>query len=639
MAKKRNKSNMRKTVQDFDLEVIDLTEEEPEVDIDSIPEVTVDESELSFPVEEPIVQKPVEAVPEIDISTIPEVTVDASEALEEGPEIQFNFVRRVPKKKNRFDKKFIGIIAAAAVVVLVIAGVVGFNIYESSVVYKTVRVEAGIEVGVADFLKSEDPKAVFAKGSDKIDPAVPGEYHLKIKKGAFTHNCTLHIQDTTAPVVEVQPLVIKYGDTCTAEDFVKKLEDATATTVAFKTEPDFKKLDGQAVQIVVTDAGKNTVTMNTQLAVSPVIPSLSIEMGEDIPDVSEFVLIDATAKWVDKEQTEIDFSIPATHKLDLELNGSRYTVELVVLDTIAPVLEVKDVKGFLSIERKAEEFVKNCKDVTVVEYTFETAPDLTKLGTQQVVIIATDQGGNQTKKTANLTLEADTVAPKITGAKNKTIYIGEAVSYRSGVTITDNSGAECELTVDSTAVNNNKVGKYKVVYTAKDPAGNTTSATITLTVIARTYSLEAVNQLADDALATIIKTGMTNREKAQAIYKYIQSHVGYISFSEKGDYIRAAYEGLATGKGDCYVYASVAKVMLTRAGITNMDIERIPEGDSMHYWNLVDIGDGHGWYHFDTTPRKDKTKFFLWDDASIKAYSDAHNNCHNYDRSLYPDIP
>ena len=151
--------------------------------------------------------------------------------------------------------------------------------------------------------------------------------------------------------------------------------------------------------------------------------------------------------------------------------------------------------------------------------------------------------------------------------------------------------------------------------------------------------MEAVNQLADDALATIIKTGMTNREKAQAIYKYIQSHVGYISFSEKGDYIRAAYEGLATGKGDCYVYASVAKVMLTRAGITNMDIERIPEGDSMHYWNLVDIGDGHGWYHFDTTPRKDKTKFFLWDDASIKAYSDAHNNCHNYDRSLYPDIP
>ena len=211
------------------------------------------------------------------------------------------------------------------------------------------------------------------------------------------------------------------------------------------------------MQIVVTDAGKNTVTMNTQLAVSPVIPSLSIEMGEDIPDVSEFVLIDATAKWADKEQTEIDFSIPATHKLDLELNGSRYTVELVVLDTIAPVLEVKDVKGFLSIERKAEEFVKNCKDVTVVEYTFETAPDLTKLGTQQVVIIATDQGGNQTKKTANLTLEADTVAPKITGAKNKTIYIGEAVSYRSGVTITDNSGAECELTVDSTAVNNNKV--------------------------------------------------------------------------------------------------------------------------------------------------------------------------------------
>jgi hypothetical protein len=67
-----------------------------------------------------------------------------------------------------------------------------------------------------------------------------------------------------------------------------------------------------------------------------------------------------------------------------------------------------------------------------------------------------------------------------------------------------------------------------------------------------------------------------------------------------------------------------------------MDIERIPEGDSMHYWNLIDIGDG--WYHFDTTRRADGTTFFYWTDAQIKEYSDAHNGTHNYDRSKYPTI-
>ena len=131
---------------------------------------------------------------------------------------------------------------------------------------------------------------------------------------------------------------------------------------------------------------------------------------------------------------------------------------------------------------------------------------------------------------------------------------------------------------------------------------------------------------------------MTTLEKTRAIFDYVKGHIGYISFSEKGDYVRAAYEGFTTGRGDCYVYASASKVLLTRAGITNMDIERIPAGTTMHYWNLVDVGDGWGWYHFDTTPRKDRPVIFLWDDTKMKQYSDTHNNSHNYDRSRYPVI-
>ena len=144
---------------------------------------------------------------------------------------------------------------------------------------------------------------------------------------------------------------------------------------------------------------------------------------------------------------------------------------------------------------------------------------------------------------------------------------------------------------------------------------------------------------ADEIISQIITDGMSDKDKTWAIYEYIRDHVNYVSSSEKDDYMKAARQGLVNGSGDCYVFRSVAKLLLDEAGIENMDIERIPSGDDMHYWNLVDIHDGHGWYHFDTTPRIDHPTIYLWDDAKIKEYSDAHNNCHNYDRSKYPDIP
>ena len=128
---------------------------------------------------------------------------------------------------------------------------------------------------------------------------------------------------------------------------------------------------------------------------------------------------------------------------------------------------------------------------------------------------------------------------------------------------------------------------------------------------------------------------MSDRDKAWAIYSYVISHVAYISHEEKGDWIKAAYKGLAESRGDCYTYARTAKALLTRAGIANMDIQKIPSGTE-HYWNLVDVGDG--WYHFDTTPRTDHPTIFLWTEAELMEYSAQHWNAFNYDHSLYPAV-
>ena len=74
-----------------------------------------------------------------------------------------------------------------------------------------------------------------------------------------------------------------------------------------------------------------------------------------------------------------------------------------------------------------------------------------------------------------------------------------------------------------------------------------------------------------------------------------------------------------------------------------MDIERIRYGNGMHFWNLVDIGEG--WRHFDTCRRADGSTFFYLTDAELMEYSEAHTapdypyGTHYYDRTLYPEIP
>lgn len=274
-------------------------------------------------------------------------------------------------------------------------------------------------------------------------------------------------------------------------------------------------------------------------------------------------------------------------------------------------------------------------DATEVSAAFREEPDLNLIGTQRLEIVFTDRGGNEVTKQVNLTLWEDTEPPVIHGATDLQTFVGEAVSYRKHISVTDNNPDGLLLTVDTTGVDRQKEGVYPVTYTAIDAAGNTTSVTVNLIVSVRAHSLEEVYILADAVLAGIITPEMSERDKAKAIYDYVISHVGYITYSEKGDWVRAAYEGLAQKQGDCYVYACTAKALLTRAGINNMDIAKIPSR-VQHYWNLVDIGEG--WYHFDTTPRKDHPVIFMWTDEELMNYSAMHYNSHNYDHAAYPAV-
>ncbi len=517
--------------------------------------------------------------------------------------------------------------------VIFLLGVGGW-LYINGLAYGTVRVEAGIQVAASDFMKKTDDTAVFTEDSKPFDISVPGEYTVKVKSGWFVHRCKLIIEDTIAPQARAVPVQRKLGEACGAGVFVEEIEDATKVEVSYRTEPDFDKAGTQKVEIVLTDRGGNQTVLETELFLVEIAESVTIEAGGEFPSLGSFVVVGRNADFV-TDVNGIDRTKVGEHTIVLEVDEGIYASTLKIEDTVPPRMEVQNVEGYALVPRKAEDFVAQLEDVTDVAFSFRQEPDLTLIGSQEVEIVATDSGGNETAKTAVLTLWEDTQPPEIQGAVNLTYFIGESISYRKNVKVVDNCQEGTSLEVDTSGADLNTEGVYPIVYNAKDAAGNTASVTVNLTVRTRMYSLEEMNAYADAVIAEIITPDMSLRDKAWAIYSYVVSHVAYITHSEKGDWIRAAYEGLAEGKGDCYVYACTTKALLTRAGVPNLDIERIPTRLE-HYWNLVDVGEG--WYHLDTTPRPDHPTIFLWTDEEMMAYSAWHYNAYNYDRSLYPEI-
>ncbi|MDE7223015.1 MAG: hypothetical protein K2O34_04445 [Acetatifactor sp.] len=538
------------------------------------------------------------------------------------------------EKKKKKAMKWKRMIVAGVAFLLLITLAVGGWLYVDSLAYKLCRVEAGVSVTPSDFLKKPDAGAVFTPASQPFSITEPGEYRIEVKSGWFTHSCILIIMDTIAPDGQAVPVRIQMGESCVPEDFVIDITDATEVTVSYAEEPDLSHAGSQSVQVVLTDRGGNRTIVESELFISPVVEELTVEAGETSPGIERFLLGDSRGTFITRPEI-LSYHRQGDYHIVIQVDGEKYTSILHVRDTVPPRAEVQDIEGFAVLPRSAEDFVVEIEDATEVTAAFRQEPDLSFIGTQQVEIVFTDDGGNETVETANLTLYEDTEPPVIKGTSDLLIYVGDSVSYRKNVTVEDNCPEGLQLTVDTGSVNLKAAGVYPVVYTAVDAAGNTTTETVQLTVIERAYTIDEVNALADAVLAGIITPDMSDRDKAWAIYTYIRRNVGYINHSEKGDWVRAAYEGLAKRQGDCYVYACTAKALLTRAGIKNMDIAKIPTRRE-HYWNLVDVGDG--WYHFDTTPRTDHTVFFLWTDADLMAYSAQHYNCHNYDRTAYPEI-
>ena len=370
-----------------------------------------------------------------------------------------------------------------------------------------------------------------------------------------------------------------------------------------------------------------------------------IEAGSKDCTVGDFLKHDADGVAFSKD-SDFDLNTPGDYKITINrkmpvIGKMTYHSTLHVQDTTAPVVTLAEesIEMYTTATAPtAADLVESVIDASNCTIDFKEPYDFTKEGKFDVVILVTDEALNTTESTIPCTVVEDVTPPEITGVEPLTVSQGDAISYKKGVTVTDDKDENPTLEVDTSLVNPNKRGTYKITYTATDAAGNTSEKTTTIKIVSAKISEateETVYAKADEILSEIITDNMTQLQQAKAVFDWVVKNITYSETAGIDDLLSAAYKGMYYRVGDCTVKQKTAEVMLNRLGIKNMEIEKIRDTRG-HYWLLIDVGEG--WYHYDPNLQLDGTLIFYWHDADLWAYSNAHKNTHNYDPSKYPHI-
>lgn len=565
----------------------------------------------------------------------------------------------------RYSKLKVVLIAMVSLLALVVAFA---TLLLTTRVIGSYTIKAGEEISAEVFRRYDWDKGMYI-WTEKPDASTVGTKTGKIQVFPFTYQVTLEVTeqsntnpaptevatqpqpttpvvqgDVTAPVVTTQKVTVYAEDSnsLSPQQFIQTIEEESEYSVEFFPQPDLSVYGTRTIRLMVKDSEGNFTEAEAELCILNINKMVSIELGKELPEAKEFLYADGSSVSYVSDISGISTMAEGNYEVHLLVDGVEAVSTLQIKDTTAPVLALTKAEAWLNKPIEPTAFIDfglSTDNSDAFEAVYTVTPDWSKEGEQEVTITATDASGNSVTATTKLLIKKDTKAPVVT-VTDIDVKVGGTVSYKKAVSYYDDidSKDEMKLSIERNGVDLKTVGTYKVIYTVTDCSGNSTSVTGKINVLAESPKWEdeeAIHAKAKEILDKIIKEGMTEREKAKAIYTWVKSNIGYISHSEKGNYIRGAYEGLFKKEGDCFIYAATAKELLTLAEIPNIDIVKSTTNPS-HYWNLVYIEDG--WYHFDTTPRKDKSEFFLLTDAELEAYSSAHKNTHIFDRSLYPKI-
>lgn len=472
--------------------------------------------------------------------------------------------------------------------------------------------------------------------------ALTGAANLRTQKEHTVYVNEPIYEDTVPPVVKTQEVTGKINGKVMASQFIVQIEDFSKCTIRFVLEPDTSVYGTQEVKLEVTDMAGNSAVAVSYLHIPNIKEKVVIDVNEPVPEADAFLAAEGSVICYTADTTQMDTSLPGSYELEFLVDELRVRSVLEIQDISAPMLVVEDVETWLNRPLVPEDFAdmeRTNDNSGFVQLSYAVEPDWMSAGEQIVTIIASDRAGNSVSETVRLLVKRNEVPPVLM-VTDIDVTAGGTVSYKNAATYYDDidTKEQLKLEVERSEVNLDKTGSYMVTYTVTDSSGNAVSASAKVNVLeepAVWMDETQIQKVTAEVLSSILEESMTEKEKAEAIYRWVKKNIRYISESEKGNYARAAYEGLIEHQGDCFVFAATARELLTYAEIPNLVIKKSTDNPS-HYWNLVYVEDG--WYHLDTTPRADNSEFLLLTDAELEQYSVSHKNSHIFDRSLYPEI-
>lgn len=249
--------------------------------------------------------------------------------------------------------------------------------------------------------------------------------------------------------------------------------------------------------------------------------SITIELGnEDAIKVSDFMdLSKDELKSAKLNTKDVNFFKEGNYKATISYKD--YDIKVKVKDTVAPkitvsdnivvqtnnplhmsdiITEVTELSGNIDAsfkDKPKSESTDNTESVSATENTESGSSSViavggcnlkhndeityTKSGDYDNTITVTDDAGN----TSDIDIKISVIdAPVINGISDKTVTVGDAVDYLSGVSAVDGKGTDItgNIEVDSSKVDINTPGTYQITYKVTDSYGFSTGANCNVVV-------------------------------------------------------------------------------------------------------------------------------------------------------------
>lgn len=325
------------------------------------------------------------------------------------------------------------------------------------------------------------------------------------------------------------------------------------------------------------------------------------------------ILSNGEIKIDDSIYNENNFLEIGEYSVAVSYNNQVNHCRLIVEDTTPPQFMSDEdiVIDYGNEEYDFEEKIK-ATDLQDVTYTYDRSEiQFNKAGDYTLHVIAQDSSGNKSEKDFVVTIKPkEETKVTITSPQNNTVQKTES----SKQTTTQSST------------------------TSKNSSSTTQKNTETTQLSLKSTGNTQLDQKCDEIINSIISSQMSDREKAYAVYTWVENNIRYSGVTAIGNWQSGALKTLSTRKGNCAGYCYVSEALLTRLNFENIEVHGT---NDEHLWNMVKVNGN--WYHFDTTRGWGQERF-LWTTTQMKNYSYYNSSLnetitYSWDASAYPATP